>query len=60
VLAAEKPKGHPVPQESPLPNPLGRHSKPEEQAEAVLFPALGGASYINGVTLEVNGGVYMR
>jgi len=60
MLAAERAKGHPVPQEAPFPNPLGRRSTPEEQADAVVFLASDKASYINGVTLEVNGGVYMR
>ncbi|MHB1510703.1 MAG: SDR family NAD(P)-dependent oxidoreductase [Acidimicrobiales bacterium] len=36
--------------------PLGRYSRAEEQAEPVLFLASDAASYINGATLEVDGG----
>ena len=43
-----------------LTNPLGRISEPEEQANAVLFLASDEANYINGVTLDVNGGMYMK
>lgn len=39
--------------------PLKRLGKPEDVAAAVAFLAGPGASYITGVTLHVNGGMYM-
>ncbi|MGE5321189.1 MAG: 3-oxoacyl-ACP reductase FabG, partial [Hyphomicrobiaceae bacterium] len=39
--------------------PLGRLGRPEEVAVAVRFLASPEASYITGVTLHVNGGMYM-
>lgn len=39
--------------------PIKRLSTPEEQAAALLFLASPDASYINGVSLDVNGGFYM-
>jgi 3-oxoacyl-[acyl-carrier protein] reductase len=39
--------------------PMRRWGRPEEVAEAVLFLASPEASYITGVTLHVNGGMYM-
>jgi len=39
--------------------PIKRLSRPEEQAAAIAFLASDDASYINGVALDVNGGLYM-
>jgi NAD(P)-dependent dehydrogenase (short-subunit alcohol dehydrogenase family) len=39
--------------------PIKRLSLPEEQAAAIAFLASDEASYINGVALDVNGGLYM-
>ena len=39
--------------------PIKRLSAPEEQAAAISFLASDEASYINGVALDVNGGLYM-
>lgn len=39
--------------------PIKRLSTPEEQAAAIAFLASDDASYINGVALDVNGGLYM-
>jgi NAD(P)-dependent dehydrogenase (short-subunit alcohol dehydrogenase family) len=39
--------------------PIKRLSRPEEQAAAIAFLASEDASYINGVALDVNGGLYM-
>jgi NAD(P)-dependent dehydrogenase (short-subunit alcohol dehydrogenase family) len=39
--------------------PIARLSTPEEQAAAIAFLASDEASYINGVALDVNGGLYM-
>jgi 3-oxoacyl-[acyl-carrier protein] reductase len=40
--------------------PLGRLATPEEIAEAACFLAEGGAAFITGATLDVNGGLYLR
>lgn len=39
--------------------PIKRISRPEEQAAAIAFLASDDASYINGVALDVNGGLFM-
>ncbi|MGC9292549.1 MAG: 3-oxoacyl-[acyl-carrier-protein] reductase [Acidobacteriaceae bacterium] len=39
--------------------PLGRAGTPEDVAQAVVFLASEGASYITGHVLDVNGGMYM-
>jgi NAD(P)-dependent dehydrogenase (short-subunit alcohol dehydrogenase family) len=39
--------------------PIQRLSTPEEQAAAVAFLASEDASYINGVSLDTNGGLYV-
>jgi 3-oxoacyl-[acyl-carrier protein] reductase len=39
--------------------PIKRISQPEEQAAAIAFLASDDASYINGVALDVNGGLFM-
>jgi NAD(P)-dependent dehydrogenase (short-subunit alcohol dehydrogenase family) len=39
--------------------PIQRLSRPEEQAAAIAFLASDDASYVNGVALDVNGGLYM-
>jgi 3-oxoacyl-[acyl-carrier protein] reductase len=40
--------------------PLGRFGQPEDVAAAVAFLASPQAGYITGVTLHVNGGMYME
>ena len=39
--------------------PIKRFSTPDEQAAVIAFLASDDASYINGVALDVNGGLYM-
>src|SRR5207249_1563969 len=39
--------------------PIKRISTPDEQAAAITFLASDEASYVNGVSLDVNGGLYM-
>ncbi len=39
--------------------PIQRLSTPDEQAAAIAFLAADEASYVNGVALDVNGGMYM-
>ena len=39
--------------------PIKRISQPEEQAAAIAFLASDDASYVNGVSLDVNGGLFM-
>ena len=39
--------------------PLGRFGQVDEVSSAVLFLAGGGASFITGQTINVNGGIYM-
>ncbi len=40
--------------------PLGRPGVPEEVAAAVAFLASDDAAYVSGITLDVNGAMYMR
>lgn len=40
--------------------PMGRHGKPEEIADAVLWLSSGAASYITGQSISVDGGFIMR
>jgi len=40
--------------------PLGRPGEPEEIAAAVVFLASEGSSYMNGNTLDINGGLNLR
>lgn len=40
--------------------PLGRLGTPEEVASVVVFLASGESSYITGITIDVNGGRYLR
>lgn len=39
--------------------PIKRLSTPDEQAAAIAFLASDDASYVNGVSLDVNGGIFM-
>jgi 3-oxoacyl-[acyl-carrier protein] reductase len=39
--------------------PLGRFGQPEDIAQAVLYLAGSGGSYVTGQTLHINGGMYM-
>jgi NAD(P)-dependent dehydrogenase (short-subunit alcohol dehydrogenase family) len=60
MLEKEKARGHEVPPVTGSNIALGRPSSPEEVAEAVLFLCSDASSYITGVTLDVNGGQYMK
>ena len=40
--------------------PLGRIGKPEEVAKVIAFLISDESSYVNGATIDVNGGLYMR
>jgi NAD(P)-dependent dehydrogenase (short-subunit alcohol dehydrogenase family) len=59
LVEEDKAGGKEVPPAYSMYNPLGRISTIEEQAEAVVFLASDRASFITGVTIDVNGGVYM-
>ena len=39
--------------------PIRRLSSPDEQAAEIAFLASDDASYVNGVSLDVNGGLFM-
>jgi NAD(P)-dependent dehydrogenase (short-subunit alcohol dehydrogenase family) len=39
--------------------PIKRLSSPDEQAAVIAFLASDDASYVNGVALDVNGGLFM-
>lgn len=53
-------EGRDVPERGNLVIPMGRASETREQAEAAIFLASDRSSYVNGVTLDVNGGMHMR
>jgi len=55
-----KEEGLEMPEPQPWFIPLGRASETRERSEAVIFLASERSSYINGVTLDVNGGGHMR
>jgi NAD(P)-dependent dehydrogenase (short-subunit alcohol dehydrogenase family) len=38
--------------------PTGRRSRPEEQAAVLIFLGSGGASYVNGQAIDVDGGLH--
>ncbi|MCQ2801579.1 MAG: SDR family oxidoreductase [Bacilli bacterium] len=40
-------------------NPSGRFGTPEEVANAIVFLCSGNASFINGIVLDINGGVWV-
>lgn len=40
--------------------PLGRHGEPEEVAKAVAFLLSSDASFITGIQLDINGGLFMH
>jgi 3-oxoacyl-[acyl-carrier protein] reductase len=60
ALEQARSEGEEVPESTRASIPLGRASTTDEQAQAVVFLASDRASYINGVTLDVNGGRYMQ
>jgi NAD(P)-dependent dehydrogenase (short-subunit alcohol dehydrogenase family) len=37
--------------------PLGRHGRPEEVAEVIVFLASNKSSYITGTTIQISGGM---
>jgi len=47
-------------EESPFSHPPGRLGTPEEVASTVIFLASDESSYITGITIDVNGGRYLR
>jgi len=40
--------------------PLGRIGQPSDVAAAIAYLASDAASWVTGITLDVNGGAYMR
>jgi NAD(P)-dependent dehydrogenase (short-subunit alcohol dehydrogenase family) len=40
--------------------PMGRHGKPEEIADAVLWLSSSASSYVTGQSISVDGGFVMR
>ena len=58
-LEQQKAEGRDIPERESLVIPMGRVSETREQAEAAIFLASDRSSYVNGVTLDVNGGMHM-